>query len=372
MRRWSRFLGVLTGVTLALTLVTTPVVSGQSAQIQAAIRALLAGNNIWTGTNTFQAITVTSCTGCGGGAVWGAITGTLSDQTDLQNALNAKASLLADVTFASVALGTGPFPAAGDLRSSATFTAAGQDADTNDYDWLRWIGKDSDFNDLPSLTLLANATALKLVDSDPLANDENAVRVVLDYAGSGDPDILIALDPDDGSPSIWDTSGSGKLGLESAPWDQVWANDLHGSLIGDVGGVSISASGAEVTLSAGGANVWTFGDGNTVVDLYAKTPASGDGKVFSINASNAADSGGNGGELQIFAGWAVDDGMATSANGGDIQLAVGQGVNGGTNGNLRFEDVNTLSINGTPGVTGTGTCVITAITKGIITGATCS
>lgn len=67
MRRWSRFVGIFTGVTLALLLVTSPVVSGQSAQIQAAIRALLAGNNIWTGTNTFQAITVTSCTGCGGG-----------------------------------------------------------------------------------------------------------------------------------------------------------------------------------------------------------------------------------------------------------------------------------------------------------------
>lgn len=37
------------------------------AVVQQAIRALLAGNNTWTGTNTFQAITVTSCTGCGGG-----------------------------------------------------------------------------------------------------------------------------------------------------------------------------------------------------------------------------------------------------------------------------------------------------------------
>ncbi len=44
------------------------------------------------GTNLNLSITLAGSGGGGGSSSWGAITGTLSDQTDLQNALNAKAN----------------------------------------------------------------------------------------------------------------------------------------------------------------------------------------------------------------------------------------------------------------------------------------
>ena len=68
-------LGVALGALLLLFSVTLAGQGPAPAQIQAAIRALLAGNNTWTGTNSFQAITVTSCTGCAGA---GTITGSLT------------------------------------------------------------------------------------------------------------------------------------------------------------------------------------------------------------------------------------------------------------------------------------------------------
>jgi hypothetical protein len=72
------------------------------------------------GTTTFLNLTVTgTCTGCGSsGVAWGAITGTLSNQIDLQNALNLKAPLASPVftghvtvegVLAAGASGTGSF-----------------------------------------------------------------------------------------------------------------------------------------------------------------------------------------------------------------------------------------------------------------------
>lgn len=55
----------------------------------------------------------------GGGAVWGGITGTLSDQTDLQNALDAKVN----TTRTIVTTGTSPTPTANDSGKQYHLTA---------------------------------------------------------------------------------------------------------------------------------------------------------------------------------------------------------------------------------------------------------
>jgi hypothetical protein len=52
-------------------------------------------NNLWHGSG--------SSGGGGGGGTWGSITGTLSAQTDLQNALNAKQNLATPTTAGDIA-----------------------------------------------------------------------------------------------------------------------------------------------------------------------------------------------------------------------------------------------------------------------------
>lgn len=68
---------ILPAIAAVFVAVSSAFAQGPSpAIVQQAIRALLAGNNSWAGTNTFQAITVTSCTGCGApaGTISGALT----------------------------------------------------------------------------------------------------------------------------------------------------------------------------------------------------------------------------------------------------------------------------------------------------------
>lgn len=60
-----------------------------------------------------------------GSAAWGGIAGTLSAQTDLQAALDAKAALAGDVTFASVSVGTAPFADGAFFRLPANGTYSG-------------------------------------------------------------------------------------------------------------------------------------------------------------------------------------------------------------------------------------------------------
>jgi hypothetical protein len=60
-----------------------------------------------TTTATIGTLNVTSCVGCGGTPAWGSITGTLSNQTDLQTALNGKAASNASATVNGVACALG-------------------------------------------------------------------------------------------------------------------------------------------------------------------------------------------------------------------------------------------------------------------------
>ena len=75
-----------------------------TATISGGVQEVVAGTNV-TVDNTDPTRPIVSATGGGGGSsVWGGITGTLSNQTDLQNALNAKANLIDPIVYA-IALG---------------------------------------------------------------------------------------------------------------------------------------------------------------------------------------------------------------------------------------------------------------------------
>lgn len=84
--------GRLLGALIVLATVSLGAQGPFPAQIQAAIRALLAGNNTWTGTNTFNDVVVTgTCTGCGGGALAAPVyiesSGTTSNYTYLNSGI---------------------------------------------------------------------------------------------------------------------------------------------------------------------------------------------------------------------------------------------------------------------------------------------
>lgn len=112
-----------------------------------ALAALSGTNTIYyrSATNTWTAVTVGSgltfiggtLDAAGGAATWGAIVGTLSGQTDLQTALDAKQPLDADLTALSgltSAANTVAYYTGSGTAALATFTAAGRnlvdDADT--------------------------------------------------------------------------------------------------------------------------------------------------------------------------------------------------------------------------------------------------
>ena len=70
-----------------------------------------AGAVTWLTAGTGLSITDTTLNASGGGAVWGGITGTLSAQTDLQAALDAKSSLGANVEFDRIRVENGSLAA---------------------------------------------------------------------------------------------------------------------------------------------------------------------------------------------------------------------------------------------------------------------
>lgn len=121
----------------------------------------------------------------GGGGTWGSITGTLSNQTDLQTALDLKANTSALGSAAFVA--TSAFDAAG--SASAALTSAQTYADGKVIDSIA----DSDTTHAPSRNSVFDALALKrnLSDSSALTRADDT-NVTLTLGGSPSSALLAA------------------------------------------------------------------------------------------------------------------------------------------------------------------------------------
>jgi hypothetical protein len=145
-------------------------------------------------------------------------------------------------------------------------------------------------------------------------------------------------------------------------------------------GTSAAATSGNITLTAGGSNVTTNGG-----EIRLTTP-DGVGSSGQIILSTGSSSHVNGviGEIGLWGGHATAGvtpggyvelvgGNAVDGQGGSIYLTAGTASGLGPNGDIIISSGGALTINGTPGVTASGTsCTITAIDHGIITGATCS
>lgn len=106
------------------------------------------------------------------GVAWGAITGTLSNQTDLQTALNAKAA--ASVTIST----TAPLAGGGDLSSNRTFSIPVATGSANGYlssaDWTTFNSKGSG-----SVTTVSVVTANGVSGSVATATTTPAITLTL-------------------------------------------------------------------------------------------------------------------------------------------------------------------------------------------------
>jgi hypothetical protein len=141
------------------------------------VESIVAGTNV-TVDITDPANPIVSASGSGGGSsAWGDITGTLSDQTDLQTALDAKAP---SVSPAFTGTPTAPTPSAGDNSTKLATTAyadaavtagATPDATTGTKGKVQLagdLGGTADSPTVPGLVTLASSIALKAPSASPI------------------------------------------------------------------------------------------------------------------------------------------------------------------------------------------------------------
>lgn len=147
--------------------------------VAVAPKVILAGTNV-TVSETDTTITI-NATGGSGGASWGGVTGTLSDQTDLQNALDAKADSSSvpaqfnPIAGSNVSL-TGTYP---NITFSATATsgAAVQKQVTLDFGLVPVFSKGITFSDA-EITATSKVIMTAAADDDELEMDGFVCSVV--------------------------------------------------------------------------------------------------------------------------------------------------------------------------------------------------
>lgn len=318
----------------------------------------------------------------GGTVNWGDLTGTLSDQTDLQSALDAKVTANAGITGATKTKIT--YDAKGLVTGGADATTA-DIADSSNKRYvtdaqLTVIGNTSGTNtgdqDLSSLapktspTFATSITGSYLTASQLLITDgsKNIVSAAvatypslteLTYLKGVTSSVQTQLNAKQASITGTDTrilyfdGTNNPAGDANLTWNKTTLSFILGS-DADIGGtdnfyvhgggngglIDVYASDASVSGAAGGAATLEAGNGlgggsGGVLNLYSgnggATGRSGD---ISILVGDAGATSGNGGKITIRAGSA----QAGNSNGGDIILAPGEKAGAGTKGLIKLTD----------------------------------
>jgi hypothetical protein len=247
--------------------------------------------NPFTGTLDFTG------NGGGGSVAWGGITGTLSNQTDLQTALNAKQATLVSGTNIKTINSTSLL-GSGDITISASPGGSDTQIQYNDggnfggdanFTWdktgfILGLGAGAGISPTTNINALGDGTALSITTPAGTSTDNpgGAIRI---------------------------TSGNGQSG-------------------GNAQGGNFSLTGGNGTGSGSGGN-FSLKAGNS-------GPTNTPGGQIQIIAGNGAIGGNNaGGEADIFGGNSRGNAAA-----GNIGLFPGAALNTGTNGHLFIEDPN--------------------------------
>ena len=299
--------------------------------------------------------------GAAGGGSWGNITGTLSDQTDLQSALDAKLENGDLATLAFIPGGVQLQDEAQDHYLTVRFAEASASGTLN-----LSLNNGTDRN----LTVSGNATVSGTNTGD------QTITLTGDVTGSGTGSFAATLANTAVTPGSYTSTN---ITVDSKGRITAAANGSGGIADGDKGDITVSGSGATWTIDNDAVTYAKMQNVSAASKLLGRGSAAGAGDVQEIiigsglsisgttlTATNNGDmtkavydpqganlisgangvpdvaSGGTGGSLQFIGGDGGSDPSDTGGNGGTITLNGGLGISGQSGGNG-----GTISMSGT-------------------------
>lgn len=268
-------------------------------------RAVAIGTNL-----TFSGGTL-SATGGGGGGAWGSITGTLSGQTDLQAALDAKQAVLVSTTnIKSVngnsLLGSGNISISGSVDLDALGSAVGTDIGSTDLFMVSDGGTEKSItaaefqNWLQSLSLTFSSLSVTNFSfsgsftgtvpdaniASTIARDSEVAAVISDTAFASSWNAVTGVAPSKNAVYDWahifDTDDDGKVNVLDVA--------AAGFPITDASGVvstprTITGTSNEITVTNGDGQ-----SGNPTISLPTRISAAANNVVFLLTIDAVADS----------------------------------------------------------------------------------
>lgn len=286
--------------------------------------------------------------GGGGGGTWGSITGTLSNQTDLQNALDAKQNSITGLD-TQVLFFDGANNPAGNAGLTFNKTTGDLTLSANAdiiFDASNYISSDSS----GFLFRSQNVQVFKASEVDSMYIDDG--RVTVGGVSIGD-DIFSVYGQSTSRAGIYLDEGS----LLSSPKDNTIENNgthlyytqggVRYQLDQQGGGVSFGTDNQVPFMNAAGtdfeysSNFTHNGSGNLTLGLGISGTAGGGNLAFIAGTGSAS---GDGGAITVQGG----AGGATSGAGGDLTLNGGPTTTNGSGGSVNINGGGNL-ISGTPG-----------------------
>lgn len=277
--------------------------------------------------------------GGGGAAVWGSITGTLSDQTDLQNALNLKANLVSP-TFTGTPLGPTAAVNTSTTQLATTAFVIGQAGDSN-----------------PLMNGVESSGASPRYSRMDHVHPSDTTKMTNPMTTAGD--IIIATTA--GAPVRLGAGSSGQV-LTLVSGAPAWQTPSGGG--GSPGGSDTSvqynnagAFGGDSTFTYNGTALGvpaTINGPTSALTFSMPSAAAGLAMTITSGASTGASS--NAGNLNLKSGAA----SGTTSTGGNIVLQTGGGTAGagridfitGLTARLALNNNGSIAVNGTTGTAG--------------------